>query len=387
MSAKNNNKKRSRPNLSGLRYIGMVLLCVIVTCCLLATAFSKRTYTVVYGTQKSTITTYETDYKEIVQEAGIQLPDDATIESTESEGQIILTVETPMSVTVRCGGCTTVLTLDSACTVEDVLSRLEISCDSDDTLSCALTDTVYDGMEINVVTRTVSYPTVSVPITYSTVYQENASLDEGTQQVVTQGVNGTKTVRYKCVVVNNVVEEFGIESETVTTQPTDEIVEYGTKAAERETAAAAETSSSSSSSSSTSTSSSTSQTTAASSSSDTSSDTSSSSSSSSSSADTGSSGFSYSSVMTMAATAYTSSNTSGTTASGAPAQVGIIAADTSVLPMGTKVYITSADGSWTYGYAVVGDTGVSGNLIDLYFNTYDECISFGRQTVLVYIIS
>ena len=380
MSANNNNKKRSRPKLSGLRYVGMVFLCVIVTCCLLATAFSKRAYTVVYGTQKSTVTTYETDYKEIVQEAGIQLPDDATIESTESGGKTILTIKTPISVTVRCDGCTAVLTLDSPCTVADVLSQLKITCDGDDTVSCAPTDVVYDGMEINIVTRTVSYPTVSVPIAYSTVYRENASLDEGTKQVVTQGVNGAKTVRYKCVVVSNVVQEFGMESETVTTQPTDEIVEYGTKAVETEAetetvaAAAVETSSSSASSSS---SSSSSQST--SSSSDTSSDT-------SSSNDTGSSGSSYSSVMTMTATAYTSSTTSGTTASGAPAQVGIIAADTSVLPMGTKVYITSADGSWTYGYAVVGDTGVSGNLIDLYFDTYDECIAFGRQTVLVYIV-
>ena len=54
--------------------------------------------------------------------------------------------------------------------------------------------------------------------------------------------------------------------------------------------------------------------------------------------------------------------------------------------MGTKVYIVSAYGDWEYGIAVVGDTGVKGNKIDLFYNTYDECIQFGRRDAIVYIL-
>ena len=41
-----------------------------------------------------------------------------------------------------------------------------------------------------------------------------------------------------------------------------------------------------------------------------------------------------------------------------------------------------------YGLAVAEDTGgaVKGNKIDLYFNTYRECINFGVRTATVYVL-
>ena len=84
----------------------------------------------------------------------------------------------------------------------------------------------------------------------------------------------------------------------------------------------------------------------------------------------------------MTATAYYGG---GTTSSGAPAQVGIVAALPGVIPAGTRVYIVSPYGSWEYGVAVVGDTpGI--NVVDLYMDTYEECIQFGMRDALVYIL-
>lgn len=71
------------------------------------------------------------------------------------------------------------------------------------------------------------------------------------------------------------------------------------------------------------------------------------------------------------------------TASGAVAQVGVtIAADWSVFPPGTVVYI---DG---IGERVVQDRGaaVKGNAVDLYFEDHDEALVFGRQTVRLYVV-
>lgn len=97
-------------------------------------------------------------------------------------------------------------------------------------------------------------------------------------------------------------------------------------------------------------------------------------------------GVTYSKVLTVEATAYSGG---GRTASGTRARVGAIAVDPRVIPLGTRLYITSMDGkSWVYGYAVAEDTGgaIKGNRIDLYFNSESQCRSFGRQNCKVYIL-
>ena len=96
----------------------------------------------------------------------------------------------------------------------------------------------------------------------------------------------------------------------------------------------------------------------------------------------------YSGVRSMTATAYTSGHGGvGTrTASGTAVHVGTVAVDKSVIPLGTRMYIAASNGSVIYGLAVAEDTGVKGNKIDLYYDTYDECIQFGRRTCTVYIL-
>ena len=95
----------------------------------------------------------------------------------------------------------------------------------------------------------------------------------------------------------------------------------------------------------------------------------------------------YSGVRSMTATAYTSGHDGvGTrTASGTAVHVGTVAVDKGVIPLGTRMYIV-AGGNLVYGLAVAEDTGVKGNKIDLFYDTYDECIQFGRRTCTVYIL-
>lgn len=76
------------------------------------------------------------------------------------------------------------------------------------------------------------------------------------------------------------------------------------------------------------------------------------------------------------------------TATGKIAQRGYVAVDPSVIPLGTKMFICSADGSYIYGYAQAEDTGsaVKGNIVDLHMDSYEECIIFGRRDMIAYII-
>ncbi|MCR5369769.1 MAG: 3D domain-containing protein [Clostridium sp.] len=79
------------------------------------------------------------------------------------------------------------------------------------------------------------------------------------------------------------------------------------------------------------------------------------------------------------ATAYCASETgSDMTASGLHARSGhTISADWSILPKGTKVYIDGV-------VYTVEDNGVWGNSVDIFFDTYQECINYGLKKVSVY---
>ena len=76
-------------------------------------------------------------------------------------------------------------------------------------------------------------------------------------------------------------------------------------------------------------------------------------------------------------------SSSGKTASGTTATEGrTIAADTSVLPMGTKVIINGHE------YTVEDRGGsISGNRIDVYFSSHSEALAFGVQYAEVYVVS
>lgn len=72
------------------------------------------------------------------------------------------------------------------------------------------------------------------------------------------------------------------------------------------------------------------------------------------------------------------------TATGTTVARSCVAVDKSVIPLGTTMFITS--GSYTYGMAHAEDTGVRGAKIDLFMDTYDECIQFGRRNSVAYFL-
>jgi len=102
-------------------------------------------------------------------------------------------------------------------------------------------------------------------------------------------------------------------------------------------------------------------------------------------------GFTYSRSFTAEATAYDPSLTAPRTpitATGQVARRGLVATDPRVIPMGTRMYITCPNGTWSYGFAVAADTGgaIRGYKVDLFMCTRAEAIQFGRRQVKVYIL-
>ena len=88
-------------------------------------------------------------------------------------------------------------------------------------------------------------------------------------------------------------------------------------------------------------------------------------------------------------TGYTAKSGAGT-ASGRRADVGHVAVNPNVIPYGSKLYITSADGSFVYGYAIAADTGtglMNGVVdIDLFYETYLESCLNGVRYLNVYVL-
>ncbi len=71
----------------------------------------------------------------------------------------------------------------------------------------------------------------------------------------------------------------------------------------------------------------------------------------------------------------------GRCADGTMAKKGTIAADTKYYPFGTQIYIPG------YGYGTVHDRGgaIKGNKIDLFFNSHQEALNWGRKRMKVII--
>ena len=98
--------------------------------------------------------------------------------------------------------------------------------------------------------------------------------------------------------------------------------------------------------------------------------------------------FTYRKKLRVEATAYSCGDRPGVTATGTAARVGAIAVDPELIPYGSRLYIVSDDGAYVYGYAVAEDCGAfRGNRIDLYFDTVEECVQFGRRMCTVYVLN
>ena len=80
------------------------------------------------------------------------------------------------------------------------------------------------------------------------------------------------------------------------------------------------------------------------------------------------------------------SSGTGITASGNPAVEGeTIGVDPDIIPLGSKVKIVFADGTEHVYRADDTGSAINGNIIDLYMESHEDALVFGRQTCKVYI--
>lgn len=270
--------------------------------------------------------------QKVIEEAGLHLgyaDKYTTIETTGGKTEI--NIQRVQTIAVNCDGRNSTYATYGD-TVGNILKALKIELGENDRTSYALTDPTFDGMAIDVIR--VSYKTLQYEevIPAETTYYEDPSLAPGETLVLQTGrdgkVNRTASVTYE----NGREVSREILSENVIVGPTKGIALCGPGS------------------------------------------------------DNGATGTSR--TISCLGTAYSCDGRPGITATGTIVHLGTVAVDPKVIPLGSKLFITSDDGQYVYGYATAEDTGglIKGNRVDLYYNTTAECFQFGARRVTVRIL-
>lgn len=239
-----------------------------------------------------------------------------------------------VSVVIRSSGAErTVRTAQT--TVEATLKEAGVKVGPLDRVTPSAKERLRDGMRIVVVQVSEAIEAVKMPIAFETRRTFTASLRPGLVRIATPGANGEKSVRYLVRYEDGKSVKRSLLGSEVTKQPVAQIVSVGSRGRYVSRGE-----------------------------------------------------FRSRKIVRMLATGYDPGPRScgrsadGCTASGLRAGYGVVAVDTRVIPMGTKLYVVG------YGHAIAGDRGraIKGNRIDLGFDSYREAMRFGRRSVVVHIL-
>lgn len=234
--------------------------------------------------------------------------------------------------------------------VTDALDALDISLDEDDVIDRGYSEVLFPDMEINITRYDYEDRQEEETIEYDIEYVDTTEHTIGYENVLVEGENGVRTYYYRDTYVDGEYIETEDLGSEITKEPVTMVIERGAVTAHPTSEIY----------------------------------------SPSDTALTDGIPANYTRVLSGRSTAYTAYDGAGT-ASGRPAQVGVVAVNPNVIPYGSELYIVSRDGSLVYGYAVAGDTGsalMNGHaLVDLYMNTYEDCTNWGSVDVDVYVLS
>lgn len=333
------NKLNSQTSFRKTLMSCMLVLIIAVTC-LTSTSATQRTLTVLDGDATAVFKTTKNTVGEVLADANISVSplDVVSVDlSTSVEDANVIEIKRARKINILDGKTSYVI--ESAHeTAEEILKQNNIALNPD--------DLVYFAGSFIKITRIVKdQQIVNEPIAFETIYEDDPSLPAGTTKVAVEGKNGSEDVVYYDTYKNGEFIERVRASSLVIKKPVNKVVKvgkgYGSVAASAGAGAPAN----------------------------------------------------YKRVITCKATAYDGSyETLGKynprTALGAVPTVGTVAVDPKVIPLGTKLYIETVDGSYVYGYCFAGDTGgaIKGNRVDLFMASRREALNFGARQVNVYIL-
>ena len=334
-----------------LRVSILTLIMILPMMLFTQNVFAKNTYVITDGDQVMVYNTYATDPAAVLDEAGVSVSDTDIIETTYGQESSEITVIRSMTVTLTyCGEELELISYGE--TVEELFDRSGIALNESSQVSVGLNEQTFDGMTVEVKNVIISEDTYTLSVPYETVYQETDALVSGKEVVLVAGENGQTQYTAQVTYVNGEEDSRIVLNEEVVTAPVTQVVAIGVGDG----------------------------------------------SGSKSAKPVIGDGviiapngdvLTYTHRDTYVATAYCRTDVGGEiTAIGTVTRVGAIAVDPSIIPYGTRMFIVTKDGRYIYGVATAEDCGgsIKGKRIDLFYETYAECIQFGMRDIDVYFL-
>jgi uncharacterized protein YabE (DUF348 family) len=326
----------------------LLLLAIAMTLSLGVSSFQGyEVYLNVDGVVKQTVSRSSTVEKFLAEE-GIKLKRGAVVEpslKSTIEDKLEITIINPKSFNVSADGKSIKVATHNY-KVRDILKDAKVTVGPKDFSKPGLDTVVKDGTSIELFRVTEKGRTEEIAVPYEKEIISNQRMDRGKVNTLQEGKDGLRKSEFKDIYINGVFTSSIIISDTILVEPVPQIIEKGVNnivvTSRGETR--------------------------------------------------------FKDSFVMEATAYDLSYAStkkrpgdryyGITASGTRARPGTVAVDPKVIPLGTKLYVQSLDGTRDYGFAIAEDVGgaIKGNRIDLFFESSGEVKTFGRRNVKVYII-
>ena len=331
-----------------MRMLILFVLPAFLVATIAMTASADTTYLINDGGAITFHTTDATNPAQIVNEAGLVLGADDIV--TAENGMVSeITIQRVQMVTIDNGG-QVLKTGTYGETVGELLERLGLELDSDDTIDAELTAATYDGMALTISRRTVLTENYSRAVPYGIEYIDDETLPEGEEQIRTEGRDGEMRCTAEVVYVNGAEVSRRVTSETEVQPAVNQVVARGTGEAVSEEVTIED------------------------------------------GVITMADGtvYTYTSSMQVRATAYTHTDAGCDmiTATGTTVHWGTVAVDPRMIPYGTRMFIVSNDGAYIYGVSAAEDCGgaIKGNRIALYMPTTSVCFQFGTRNCTIYFL-
>lgn len=342
------NKRKSQI----VRVVALLLALFCLTPLLSRPAAARNTYVITDGDQVTVHTSFESNPEKILNEAGVELNAEDIYTTQVADGVSEITVQRIQIIRINnCGKSMEVSSYGE--TLQVLLTRLGIPYGDQYQVSHPLETETFDGMEVVVNWVVENRESYTAEIPFETLYCDDPGLASGEEKILVAGVNGEKLCEADVVYVNTQESSRNVITETVITEPVQQIVARGTGEHVGQN----------------------------------------------SDMPLIGDGFivlptgevlTYTHKDQFKCTAYTSwiADVTGTTATGTKARVGAIAVDPTVVPYGTRMFIITNDGEYVYGIATAEDCGggVKGKHFDLFFDTAEECFQFGVRKATVYFL-
>lgn len=315
--------------------VALVLMCATITIFNL-----RKDITIVIDGEKTEITTLSRNLTTVLDNNGIVVKEkdkiSMTMDSEVKDGDVIY-ISRAVDVKVNVDGDNLEI-FSAEKTVQELLEAEDIAFYAEDKIEPSLDQPLESGMKIEITRVKREIINETQQIAFETEVRKNSDMIQGTEKVVQEGVHGEKVITTEVVYEDGKEINRKVVQEKVDKSPIKKIIDIGTLGVLRPSRGGEVL---------------------------------------------------YTEKMTFSSTAYTADRGDATdrTATGTkckrdPNGYSTVAVDPRVIPLGSKLYIEG------YGYAIAEDTGgaIKGKIVDVYFNTYNEMMNWGRRKVNVYIL-